>query len=484
MSATHSFAAVDLGASSGRVVVGRVGRGELSLSEAHRFPNGPVRLPDGLYWDVLGLFREILRGLSLAADARPASIGIDSWAVDYGLLDERGALLGLAHHHRDSRTDQAAPAVVERIGAAELYAANGLQYLPFNTIFQLAAARGTAALMAARTLLLVPDLLGYWLTGAAGAEVTNASTTGLLDAATHEWNAGLAEAVGVDPAILPELRNPGSTLGPLLPEVAAETGMDAVAVTAVASHDTASAVVGVPATTPGFAYISCGTWSLAGLELPRPVRTEEARAANFTNELGLDGTTRFLRNVMGMWLVQESLRTWGLDNSALPELVEGAAAAKPFASLVDPNDPRFMPPGDMPARIERYCAETGQPVPADRAALLRCVFDSLALAHRAAIGTAARLSGRDVDVVHMVGGGSRNQLLCQLTADALGTPVLAGPVEATAIGNVLVQARAAGLMGELAEMRQLTAQTHELRRYEPDGNESEWRAAARRVGLE
>ncbi|GAA3736061.1 rhamnulokinase [Spinactinospora alkalitolerans] len=480
----RSFAAVDLGASSGRVVVGRVGAGELSLGEVHRFGNEPVRLPSGLHWNVLGLYREVLRGLRRAAEARPVSVGVDSWAVDYGLLDGTGALLGDPHHYRDPRTDGVAEQVVREVGAAELYAANGLQFLPFNTIFQLAAARGTPRLAAARTLLLIPDLIGYWLTGSIGAEVTNASTTGLLDVARRSWSGELAAAAGCDPALLPALREPGERIGEPLPEVAAATGLEGTAVTAVASHDTASAVVGVPAAAADFGYVSCGTWSLAGLELAAPVRTEAARRANFTNELGVEGSTRFLRNIMGLWLVQETLRTWELDTAALPGLLARAAAAPPFAALVDPDDPRFLPPGDMPARIAAYCAETGQAPPPDRGALLRCVLESLALAHRRTIRGAARLADRDVRVVHLVGGGARNELLCQWTADALGLPVVAGPVEATAIGNVLVQARAAGAVGDLAEMRGLTAATQELRRYDPVGDERAWTAAASRIGLE
>ncbi|MEY9211961.1 rhamnulokinase [Thermobifida halotolerans] len=482
MTASRSFAAVDLGASSGRVVAGRIGARELALTEVHRFPNGGVPLPDGLHWDVVGLYREIRHGLRRAAEHAPASIGVDSWAVDYGLLDGDGALLGLPHHYRDARTDGVAASTAERLGADRLYAVNGLQFLPFNTVFQLAAARGTAALAAARTLLLVPDLIGYWLTGSIGAEVTNASTTGLLDVATRSWDTALAAEVGADPAILPPLREPGSPLGPLLPEVAEATGLDGVPVVAVASHDTASAVVGVPATVPDFAYISCGTWSLAGLELDAPLRTEAARAANFTNELGVDGTVRFLRNVMGLWLVNESLRTWGMTADQLPDLLARAAEEPAFAALVDPDDPRFLPPGDMPARIAEYCRATGQRPPQGHAAVLRCVLESLALAHRRVIRTAARLTGRDVSVVHVVGGGARNELLCQLTADAVGLPVLAGPVEATAIGNLLVQARAAGLVGDLERMRALTAATQQVRRHEPSGDEAAWAAAAARLG--
>lgn len=487
MPAARSFAAVDLGASSGRVVLGRIGPHELRLEEVHRFPNGPVRLPDGLHWDVLGLYTQILEGLRRAAGAARAdsaalaSVGIDSWAVDYGLLDGSGSLLGLPYHYRDARTEGVAARVREAAGPERLYAANGLQFLPFNTVFQLAAARGSAALEGARHLLLIPDLLAFWLTGEYGAEITNASTTGLLDTGARAWSAELAAVAGIPPRILPELRAPGETIGEPLPEVAAATGLAGTTVTAVASHDTASAVVGAPARGPDFAYVSCGTWSLAGLELSAPVRTAQARAANFTNELGVDGTVRFLRNTMGLWLVQESLRTWGMTTADLPGLLAAAAAAEPFAVLFDPDDARFLAPGDVPARIADYCARTGQRAPGGRGAVLRSILESLALAHRSTLHTAMELSGHRARVVHLVGGGARNELLCRLTADAVGLPVVAGPVEATAIGNLLVQARTAGLVDDLAEMRRLIAATQELRRYEPADGGAAWAAAEKRV---
>ncbi|SFS96211.1 rhamnulokinase [Saccharopolyspora flava] len=478
MTAEPTFAAVDLGASSGRVVLGRLAGGRLETREVHRFANGPVPLPDGLHWDALGLFREVLAGLRRAG--RPVSVGVDSWAVDYGLLDASGSLLGEPFHYRDARTDTVAESFVDTFGAAELFSRNGVQFLPFNTIFQLAASKG-AALEVAETLLLIPDLIGYWLTGQVGAELTNASTTGLLDARDHEWSPELARAAGVDPALLPALRGPGEVVGELLPPVVAETGLTGTSVVAVGSHDTASAVVGVPARTPNFAYVCTGTWSLAGLELPAPVLTEEARRANFTNELGVDGTVRFLRNITGLWLLQECLRTWGLTSDDLPSLLAGAARAEPLRAVVDAEDTRFLAPGDMPARIAQACRDTGQPVPATRAAMVRCILESLALAHRRALREAAELSGRDVDVVHLVGGGARNELLCQFTADALGIPVVAGPVEATATGNLLVQARSAGLAGDLAELREIAARSHPPTRYAPRTSTAPWDRALRNL---
>jgi rhamnulokinase len=486
---TKTFAAVDLGASSGRVMVARVGPETLELQEAHRFPNRPVRTGGTLHWDVLGLYAGVLDGLRAAGRETGGldGVGIDSWAVDYGLLDADGALLGNPVHYRDTRHASAVAAVHAVVPPAELYRVTGLQHLPFNTVFQLAARRGTTQLSVARQLLLVPDLLAHWLTGAIGAEVTNASTTGLLDATTREWSWDLVDRLGLPRRILPPLTQPGGRLGELRPDVLAETGLTGpVPVTAVGSHDTASAVVGVPATSDRFAYISCGTWSLVGVELEKPVLTEESRTAGFTNELGVDGTVRYLRNVMGLWLLQESLRTWAAAGlpADLTDLLAAAARVPAFTAVVDPDDDRFLPPGDMPARIAEACTRTGQTPPQSQAETVRCILDSLALAYRRTVRTATDLSGRDVEVVHLVGGGARNTLLCQLTADACGVPVVAGPVEAAALGNALVQARAGGVIsGGLPELRALLRATSQMRTYAPTpGAEAAWAAAAARVG--
>jgi rhamnulokinase len=471
----RSFAAVDLGASSGRVMIARVGENELALHEARRFPNRPVRAAGTLYWDVLGLYGHVLDGLRAAEGI--ASVGVDSWAVDYGLLDSTGALIGNPVHYRDGRTDGVMDDVVAEVGAQTLYDVGGLQFLPFNTVYQLLSGPVPES---ARTLLMVPDLLAYWLTGEAGAEMTNASTTGLYDVRAGDWAYPLIARLGLPAKIFPPLRRPGELIGTLRSDVAAETGLpESLPVTAVGSHDTASAVFAVPAEHDRFGYVSCGTWSLAGVELTAPVLTEESRVAGFTNEVGVGGTIRYLRNVMGLWLLQESLRTWRAEAS-LPDLLAAAADAPPFAALVDPGDQSFIPPGDMPARIAAYCERTGQRPPAGRAELVRCVLESLALGHRAAIRDAARLSGRSVEVVHVVGGGARNTLLCQLTADACGLPVVAGPVEATAIGNALVQARAHGLT---TDPRDLVRRTQDLTVYHPRGDESAWDRAAHRIGL-
>ncbi|MBZ6105654.1 rhamnulokinase [Streptomyces olivaceus] len=478
MSTVKSYAAVDLGASSGRVMVGRVGPDRLELTEAHRFTNRPVRTPEGLRWDVLSLYAGVLDGLRAAG--RVDSVGVDSWAVDYGLLDADGALLGNPVHYRDPRTEGVAEKVWDTLPAQELYAATGLQYAPFNTLYQLVAARGTAQLAAARRLLLVPDLLTHWLTGEQGTELTNASTTQLIDPRTRDWSREVADRLGIDLGLFPPLRRPGDPAGLLRPAVLQETGLTGpVPVTAVGSHDTASAVAAVPASGERFAYICTGTWSLAGLELTAPVLTEESRAANFTNELGLDGTVRYLRNIMGLWLLQECLRAWG--DPDLDGLLARAAGMPALRSVVDAGDPAFLAPGRMPERIAAACRASGQPVPGTPAEVTRCILDSLALAHRRAVLDAQRLAGQSVDVVHVVGGGTRNALLCRLTADACGLPVVAGPAEAAALGNVLVQARTDGLVGDLAGMRGLLARTQPLTRYEPRGGTDAWRAAEARL---
>jgi rhamnulokinase len=464
-----TFAAGDLGASSGRVMLGRVGPDTIELTEVNRFRNGPIRLPDGYYWDILGVYQDILAGLRGAVQQaeRLAGLAIDTWGVDYGLLDATGALRGNPHSYRDPRSEATIEKVHQQIDPARLYAVNGLQVISINTIYQLAA---EPDLQHARRCLLTPDLLGYWLTGREVAEETIASTTGLVDARTGQWAPELVEALGLPPGLLPEIIPAGSVLAPVSSEVRAELGADQeLLVTAVGSHDTASAVVGVPATDPHFGYVSCGTWALVGVELDAPVLTEESRQANFTNERGIDGTIRYLRNVMGLWLLSESLRWWNRRGAAIA-LQEGlrAAADLPPGPRVDATDPALLAPGDMPARIARACREAGHPVPESPPEVVRCILDSLAAAFADAIEDAERLSGRPIEVVHVVGGGSRNTLLCQLTADACARPVVAGPVEATALGNLLVQARTHGVLaGDLAVLRERVRRAATLTRYEP-----------------
>lgn len=485
MSEPIRVAAIDLGATSGRVMACRVGARTLHLEEVHRFGNGAVPVHGSLYWDVLGIHREVLVGVREVARTGPLhGIGIDSWAIDYGLVDRDGRLVANPRSHRDGRTDGVPARVRKAVPDTELYDVTGLQQLQFNTIYQLVSELGTPALEAAERMLLLPDLLTYWLTGEVGAERTNASTTGLYDVRTGEWSQELAERTGLPWSLLPPLREPGTVVGPVVAEVAAYVGVLDVPVISVGSHDTASAVVGVPAGDESFAYISSGTWSLVGLELEKPVLSADARQADFTNETGVDGTIRFLKNVMGLWVLSECLRTWSdkrLRDVTLPALLAGAAEAPPLRTVIDINDPRLLAPGDMPSRIQELAREAGEPIPRTPIAIARTILDSLALAYRRNVRLATSLAGRDVEVVHIVGGGSQNELLCQLTADALGLPVLAGPAEAAALGNGLVQARALGAdLPDLAAMRALIRRTHDVRRYEPRSG-LDWEAAAARV---
>ncbi len=448
-------------------MLGRVGRDQLSLEAVARFGNEPLRLPDGLHWNVTELYRQALHGLRSAVRTAPelASVAVDSWAVDYGLF-RTDRMLGLPFHYRDEKRAAGVDVVHATVPPAELYARNGLQFLPFNTLYQLAA---DPFVTSADTLLMIPDLIGFWLSERAYTERTNASTTGLLDVSTREWDRELCTRLGVVPDIFPELVDPGTTLGRLSPEVTAFLGAE-LTLTAVGSHDTASAVVGVPMTGDDAAYVSCGTWGLVGVELEKPVLTEAARGANFTNEGGVDGRTRFLTNVMGTWLLSETLRTWEAAGEVadLATLLAQAGNHTGPVTVFDVQDPRFLPPGDMPTRIAAYCSEHDLPFPGSAVALVRSIVESLAEGFAQAVNRAAVLSGRSVAVVHVVGGGAQNALLCQALADRSGLRVVAGPVEATALGNVLVQARALGeLSGDLEVLRRLVADTHALVTFTP-----------------
>ena len=459
------YAAIDIGASSGRVILGRMGADGPSLEVVHRFPNGAQEIDGALRWDIAALFEEVLRGLTLArelADAngeRVVSIGVDTWAVDYGLVHDDGALTSQPHSYRDSRTATVVERVHGTVPFERLYETTGLQFLPFNTVYQLAAEPSLTGVQA----LLIPDLLGFWLTGERRCEVTNASTTGMLDASTGNFAGYLFDALEISRKVFPTLIEPGDTLGSVLGSIADRTGLDpATKVVAVGSHDTASAVAAVPAAADSqFAYISSGTWSLVGVELQQPILTDASRAANFTNERGVDGTIRYLRNCGGLWLLQECLREWG-PSVTLENVLAEAAALPVDGPLIDADSDAFIAPDNMPSRI-RDAATTSLESPA---AVVRCILDSLAQVYARTLAQAAELSGQSIDVVHIVGGGSQNRLLCQLTADATGLPVVAGPVEATALGNVLVQARADGALGEGATLSDIrvavrrTAQTH------------------------
>ncbi|HEU4807200.1 MAG TPA: rhamnulokinase family protein, partial [Homoserinimonas sp.] len=423
-------------------------------------------------WGIRDLFHHALSGIGSAVRQEPGlvSIGVDSWAVDYALL-QGDRMLAEPFHYRDERTTAGVAATEALVARDELYATNGLQFLTFNTLYQLAADRLEGTLMQADSFLLIPDLINFWLTGRRFTERTNASTTGLLGIRTESWDNALIDRLQLPLGIFPELISAGSEVGALLPELAAELGTgSALRVSAVASHDTASAVVSVPATDPDFAYISCGTWSLVGVELDEPVLSNESRRANFTNEGGVDGRVRYLRNVMGLWMLSESVRQWERSGERidLGDLLAAATSYTGPVPIVDVNDPRFQPPGDMPARVAEYCVERGLPVPGSRAAMARTIVEGLAVAYADTIETARALTGKTISVVHVVGGGSQNRLLCQLTADRSGLPVVAGPVEATAIGNILVQARAQGLVnGDLETLRGLVARSTSQARYLP-----------------
>jgi rhamnulokinase len=466
-----AVAAVDLGATSGRVLLGYVGHDELRLTDVARFKNSPVRTLDGLHWSILELYRDVVEGLAAAVRQEPqlAGIGIDSWAIDYGLL-RGGRLVGAPYSYRDERNIPAVEAAHALVPADELYRRNGLQHLPFNTLFQLTADRLAGSLEVADQVLLIPDLFAYWLTGSAVAERTNASTTGLLGVTTGEWDTDLAARLSIPASLLPSLVDAGTALGGLAPSAQRGIGETRAVVTAVGTHDTASAVVAIPATGTNYAYISCGTWSLVGVELESPVLTEASRAANFTNEGGVDGRVRYLHNVMGLWLLTECIRDWERDGTtiSLPALLGQASAVTGPVPAFDADDETFLAPGEMPARIAAWLTAHDLPVPPSRPELVRSILESLAAAYARSIRDAAELSGHAVEVIHLVGGGSQNELLCQLTANATGLPVLAGPVEATAIGNVLVQARAQGFVaGDLESLRALVLRAFPPRRYEP-----------------
>ncbi|MBO1770304.1 rhamnulokinase family protein [Agrococcus sp. TF02-05] len=469
---TATVAAVDLGATSGRVVRAEVGPATLRLEEVARFENRPVRIADGLHWSVPSLYDEAMRGVATASrmpgDASLASVAVDSWAVDYALL-RRGSLLGIPFSYRDDRTARGLELVDRVIAQPQLYERCGLQRMPFTTINQLMVDRERGLLEVADRLLMLPDLFGYWMTGRMVAERTNVSTTGLMRL-DEEWDTELMAMLGIPASLLAEVVDPGTRIGPIDAATRSHYGIEgAPDVFAVGSHDTASAVVAVPME-PGGAYVSSGTWSLVGIETEAPIATPAALDASFTNEGGVDGRTRFLKNVMGLWILSESMRTWQAagERLGLPELLAAAAAVDWAVPVFDPTDDAFYPPGDMPSRIRSWFEERGQRPPQGRAEVVRCILESLAEGYARALRDAAAISGQSIERVHVVGGGARNALLCQLTADRTGLPVVAGPVEASAIGNVLVQARALGAApASLEELRALVRATHELVEYRP-----------------
>ncbi len=474
--------AIDLGASGGRVGLGKLEHNKLEVEIVHRFWNGVTPLQGGLYWDVLALWREILQGLKLASaraqerNLKISSVGVDSWAVDYALLDGYSLMLDGVHGYRDARTNGVMEEAFNIVSRASLFEATGLQFLPFNTLYQLIALKRDAPkiLETAAHFLLVPDLLHFWLTGVKSCERTNASTTQFYNPRTGDWAFEVLEKFGIPSAILPKIVEAGSVIGNLLPDVMIDTNLENILVIAPGSHDTASAVVSVPMTEPNVAYISSGTWSLVGLETPEPVISSAALEANLTNEAGVNGTNRLLKNVMGLWILQECRRSWG--NPEWSDLYLEAKNTTAFLCLIDPDDARFLAPGeDMPARVQAYCHETTQRIPETRAAIVRCILESLALKYRTVIEKLEHVTESRVPRIHVVGGGCQVELLNQFTANATQLEVIAGPVDATLTGNILLQAVGTGDLG-WTELRQVVRNSFELRTFQPR-DASVWQVA-------
>jgi rhamnulokinase len=495
MSETLNFLAFDLGAESGRAMVGqfdgkRFVQTPEPLTEVYRFANVPVRLPDGLHWDALRLWSDVKQGLGLAIHkyaGNLAAVGLDTWGVDFGLLDRSGALIGNPYHYRDSRTDGIMEQAFRHVPREEIFAQTGIQFMPINSLYQLysMASHRVPALDIAQTFLTMPDLLNYWLTGHQVCEFSNATTTQCYNPNTDDWALPMLERLGIPTHLFPRIVQPGTLLGPILPAVEEEvggTGQRTLMAIAPACHDTGSAVAAVPAQGANFAWISSGTWSVMGVEWPGAVINPQSLQFNITNEGGVCGTFRVSKNIMGLWLVQECRRTWSRrgEDLSYDALAHIAAEAPPFQSLVDPDDPDFLKPGDMPARIQSFCQRMGEPTPETKGAIIRCVLESLALKYAFVLQRLEQLVGRRLEPVHIVGGGTQNRLLCQFTADATGRQIVAGPVEATAAGNILMQALALGCIGSLAEGREVIRNSFDVRTYEP-GDRAGWDEALGRL---
>jgi rhamnulokinase len=482
--------AIDLGAESGRAIVGRFDGKEIRLSELHRFPNRTVRLPTALHWDILHLWNQVQDGLALAVRNHGrslTSLGLDTWGVDFGLLARDGTLISNPYSYRDSRTDGMLEEAFRRIPRAEIFEQTGIQFLQLNTLYQLLsmAVGRSPVLDIADAFLTIPDLLNYWLTGRTVCEFSNATTTQCYNPRTGDWARDLLEHLGIPAHIFPEIVPPGTALGQLLPSVAREAALPPgaeLAVIAPACHDTGSAVIAAPANAHDFAWISSGTWSVVGAEVPEPVINKESLSHNFTNEGGACGTFRFSRNVMGLWLVQECRRTWAGQGQrfSYDELTAMAGAAKPFQAVIDVDYVEFFAPGDMPARIRDYCQLTGQPVPDDKGTILRCALEGIALKYRWVLERLEEMLGRRLEPLHIVGGGTQNQLLSQFAADATGRRVITGPVEATATGNILMQILALGHITSLAEGRAIVRGSTGLGEFEPEPD-SRWDEAYDRL---
>ncbi len=494
MSKTTNFLAFDLGAESGRAVVGRFNGERLSLEDVHRFPNGPTRIHDHLYWNALNLFAQMKQGLAKAVnqlDLDIAAIGLDTWGVDFGLLDRNGNLIGNPYHYRDTHTDGMVEQAFEIVPRAEIFEQTGLQFMQLNTLFQLLAMAQakSPALEMADSLLMMPDLFNYWFTGQKTCEYTIASTSQCYNMQENQWATSLLKELGLPTHIFQDVVQPGTQIGSLLPSIVEELGGGInIPVIAPGTHDTASAVAAVPVSQEdagSFAYISSGTWSLMGVETASPVIDDKSLAYNFTNEGGIQNTIRLLKNIMGLWLIQESRRTWAAQGEELSydDLTQLAKEATPFAALIDPDDSSFLAPGDMPARIRDFCARTGQTPPESKGAVLRCALESLALKYRWVVERLEEMTGQPISVVHIVGGGTQNRLLNQFTANATGRPVVTGPIEATALGNIMMQMLAVGQISSLSEGRELVRRSFPVKTYRPEDSEGWGEAYQRFVKL-
>lgn len=477
----NRYLAFDFGAESGRAMLGTVAEGVLALEEIHRFPNDPVRLPTGLYWDSLRLFFEVRRALGMAGRGRKLAldgIGVDTWGVDISLLGRDGALVDNPRHYRDARNNGIMEKTFAAVPQEEIFAHTGLQFMQFNSLFQLYAMKleNSPALETAETLLFMPDLINYWLTGVKRAELTIASTSQFYNPAKKRWAVELFDRLGLPARILPEIVTAGARLGPLLGELGEESGLGETPVYAAAGHDTASAVAAVPAEGSGWCYISSGTWSLMGVEIDEPILTPKAMELTVTNEIGAESKIRLLKNIAGLWLWQECRRAWAAGGLELSyqQMTEMAASARPFSAVIDPD--AFLEPGQMPRKIAAFCQKTGQTFPEDRAALCRAILESLALRYREVLDSLEALLGWKIRVIHIVGGGSRNTVLNQLVADCTQRTVVAGPAEATATGNILIQAMGSGLVKGLSELRQVVKRSFPVTVVEP-GSAAGWDAA-------
>jgi sugar (pentulose or hexulose) kinase len=471
---TKNMMAFDMGASSGRGLVGKFDGNKIDVEILHQFSNFPVEITGHYYWDVLRLYQEMKQSLlkfSQTIGKDLGGIAIDTWGVDYGLIDRQGELLGNPYSYRDSRVDGMFDEAFRRISKETIYQKTGIAFMWFNTIYQLLATRCQQPEMFdnASSLLHMPDLLSYFLCGEKASEYTMASTGQCVETKNRSWCFEILNALEIPDKIFLPLQQPGTIRGSLLPKLAEEVGLGTVPVIAVGGHDTASAVVAVPASSERFAYISSGTWSLFGTEIPEAIINEKTLSRNFTNEGGVENTFRLLRNVMGLWIIQECRRIWENegDSMSFDQMVKLAESAKPFTCLIDPDNLVFATPGNMPQRIQEFCQKTGQPVPTDKGQIIRCVYESLALRYRHTMNGLEEIVGYSLPTLHIVGGGSKNNLLNQFTADALNRPVICGPTEATAIGNVMIQAKALGLVKDRFEIRQIIRNSFSLSTFEP-----------------